>query len=294
MSPQIRQTALVPRKDRSDTPLTMRARWPYFAPGMDERNLREAIVEIGRRLYERGYIVASDGNISVRLPEGRILTTPTGVCKGFLTPQMLVVVDSEGRKLEGTLPPSSELAMHLEIYRKRPDVHAVVHAHPPCGTGFAAAGMSLDKPLVSEIVLTLGCIPLAGYGTPSTQELVAAIAPYVPHYNALLLANHGAVTYGPDLETAYFRMETLEHFARITLVAKLLGSEQPLSAEAVQKLLQIRERAGTTFPDPTSCSPPNQAFPTSSDEIITLTRQELVELVVEVVRGVLRHLKPVR
>jgi len=262
---------------------------------MDERRLREAIVAIGRRLYERGYIVASDGNLSVRLPEGdRILTTPTGVCKGFLTPEMLVVVDAEGRKLEGERSPSSELAMHLEIYRQRPDVHAVVHAHPPCGTGFAAAGMSLDKPLISEVVLTLGCIPLAGYGTPSTQELVAAIAPYVPHYNALLLANHGAVTYGPDLETAYFRMETLEHFARITLVAKLLGRERPLPPEAVQKLFQLRERAGMMTPSPALCGVPDRSSSASSDEVLTLTRQQLIELIAETVEAVLRSLNLAR
>jgi len=260
---------------------------------MEERRLREAIVEIGRRLYERGYIVASDGNISARMPEsGRIVTTPTGVCKGFLTPEMLVIVDAEGQKLEGTFAPSSELAMHLEIYRQRPDVHAVVHAHPPCGTGFAAAGLGLDKPLVSEVVLTLGCIPLAGYGTPSTQELVAAIAPYVPHYNALLLANHGAVTYGPDLETAYFRMETVEHFARIALVAKLLGHERPLPAEAVQKLFRIREQMGMTVPTATLCSAPG-ATP-SANETLTLTRQQLVQLIAETVEAVLRFLKLAR
>jgi L-fuculose-phosphate aldolase len=260
---------------------------------MEERDLREEIVEIGRRLYERGYIVASDGNISARMPEsGRIVMTPTGVCKGFLTPEMLVIVDAEGRKLEGTLAPSSELAMHLEIYRQRPDVHAVVHAHPPCGTGFAAAGLSLDKPLVSEIVLTLGCIPLAGYGTPSTQELVAAIAPYVPHYNALLLANHGALTYGPDLETAYFRMETLEHFARITLVAKLLGQERPLPAEAVQKLFHIREQAGMGTPTAAPCGTSGPA--PSPNEVLTLTRQQLVQLIAETVEAVLRFLKLAR
>jgi len=260
---------------------------------MEERDLREEIVEIGRRLYERGYIVASDGNISARMPEsGRIVMTPTGVCKGFLTPEMLVIVDAEGRKLEGTLAPSSELAMHLEIYRQRPDVHAVVHAHPPCGTGFAAAGLSLDKPLVSEIVLTLGCIPLAGYGTPSTQELVAAIAPYVPHYNALLLANHGALTYGPDLETAYFRMETLEHFARITLVAKLLGQERLLPAEAVQKLFHIREQAGMGIPTAAPCGTSGPA--PSPNEVLTLTRQQLVQLIAETVEAVLRFLKLAR
>ncbi len=261
---------------------------------MSDQTYRQAIVDVGRRLYERGLVVASDGNVSVRLPErDRILATPTGVCKGYLTPDMLTVVDLEGRTIAGRWHPSSELAMHLEIYRRRPDVGAVVHAHPPCGTGFAAAGMALDQPLVSEVVLTLGCIPLARYGTPTTQELVEAISPYVPHYDALLLENHGAVTYGPDLDTAYFRMETLEHFARISLVARLLGREKPLPPEAVEKLFHIRLRAGLTSPSPVLCG----VAPTSStggsdraEEIFTLTRRELVELVAESVEIVVRLL----
>lgn len=268
---------------------------------MTDQSYRHAIVEIGRRLYERGYIVATDGNVSVRLPDGeRILATPTGVCKGYLTPDMLTVVDLDGRKLEGRWNPSSELAMHLAIYRGRPDVQAVVHAHPPCGTGFAAAGMALDQPLVSEVVLTLGCIPLARYGTPSTTELVEAIAPYIPHYDALLLENHGALTYGPDLETAYFRMETLEHFARISLVAKLLGQEKPLPPDAVEKLFTLRQRAGLRSPSPALCGVPEpRSAPTSSaspvgsdgtDETITLTRKELVELIAESVEIVARLL----
>lgn len=266
---------------------------------MDDWEYRHAIVDIGRRLYERGYIVATDGNVSVRLPDGqRILATPTGVCKGFLAADMLTIVDLEGRKLEGRLNPSSELAMHLAIYRGRPDVQAVVHAHPPCGTGFAAAGMALDQPLVSEVVLTLGCIPLARYGTPSTSELVEAIAPYIAHYDALLLENHGALTYGPDLETAYFRMETLEHFARISLVAKLLGREKPLPPDAVEKLFTLRQRAGLTSPSPALCGVP-QSRPASTatsagsggaDETITLTRKELIELIAESVEIVARLL----
>lgn len=266
---------------------------------MNEQDHRLAIVEIGRRLYARGYIVAGDGNVSARLGE-RILATPTGVCKGFLTPDMLAVVDRDGKKLEGPLNPSSELAMHLEIYRQRPDVQAVVHAHPPCGTGFAAAGMALDSPLISEVVLTLGCIPLAAYGTPTTQELATAISPYVPHYDALLLANHGALTYGPDLDTAYFRMETLEHFARISLVARLLGREKPLAPEAVEKLFLIREQSGLGSPTAALCgiSPAGPLGTThlpaaqhhGADEQITLTRKQLVELIAESVEIVARLL----
>jgi L-fuculose-phosphate aldolase len=262
---------------------------------MDEAAYRQAIVEIGRRLYERGYIAASDGNISVRLPDGnRFLATPTNVCKGYLTPDMMVLVDAQGRKLSGQLNPSSELAMHMTIYRLRPDIGAVVHAHPPCGTGFAAAGLALDTPLISEVVLSLGCIPLAEYGTPTTPELAEAIAPYVRHYDALLLANHGALTCGPDLENAYFKMETLEHFAKISLVARLLGQEKPLSPEAVEKLFQIRQQAGISSPTPTLCWGPEyshrQGLRADANEKITLTREELVQLIAEAVEAIARLL----
>lgn len=265
-----------------------------FQSDMDEQAVRQAIVEIGRRLYARGYIAAADGNISVRLPDGRrFMATPTGICKGYLTPEMLVIMDAQGKKLQGQLDPSSELAMHMAIYQRRPDINAVVHAHPPCGTGFAAAGIALTKPLISEVVLSLGCIPLAEYGTPTTMELAQAIIPYIPHYDALLLANHGALTYGPDLENAYFKMETLEHFARISLVARLLGEEKPLPPEAVEKLFRIRQQAGLLSPTPALCQVPGpaSAMPrpqATADEKITLTRQQLVELIAETVESLLR------
>jgi L-fuculose-phosphate aldolase len=261
--------------------------------GMDEKALRQAIVDIGRRLYERGYIAAGDGNISARLADGRgLLATPTGVCKGYLTPEMLVLVDNQGRKTQGQHDPSSELAMHMVVYNLRPDINAIVHAHPPVGTGFAAAGLALTTPLISEVVLTLGCIPLAEYGTPTTMELPQAIKPYVPYYDALLLANHGALTYGPDLEKAYFKMETLEHFARISLVARLVGQEKPLSPEAVEKLFQIRQQGGASSPSPALCQvpppvPPTQNTSSNRDEHITLTRQQLVDLIAESVEVLL-------
>jgi L-fuculose-phosphate aldolase len=285
-----------PRREEFENRLTDHIESRYGAKRMsDEASYRQSMVEIGRRLYERGYIAASDGNISVRLPDGnRFLATPSGVCKGFLTPDMLVVVDDQGRKLNGQLAPSSELAMHTTIYRLRPDVKAVVHAHPPCATGFAAAGLALDTPLVSEVVLTLGCIPLAQYGTPTTPELAEAIAPYVRYYDAMLLANHGALTCGLDLENAYFKMETVEHFARIALVARMLGQEKPLSPEAVEKLFQIRRQAGITSPTPALCWGPEycQVPQPDTSEKISLTRQELVEIIAETVDAVTQLLSP--
>lgn len=262
---------------------------------MEQQAIRQAIIEAGQRLYQRGYIAAGDGNISARLPDrGWILATPTGVCKGFLTPEMLVVVDEQGRKLQGHLEPSSELVMHLTIYHQRPDVQAVVHAHPPVGTGFAAAGIPLTTPLISEVVLTLGCIPLAAYGTPTTPELADAIKPYISHYDALLLANHGALTCGATVEQAYYRMETLEHFARIALVARLVGEEKPLTPEAVNKLFEIRQKAGLSSPTPELC---RTQIPmttthrqTAPQEAITLSRQQLIDLIAESVELLLRAL----
>src|SRR6266496_162898 len=193
-----------------------------------DRRSRREIVQFGRMMHERGYVSAMDGNLSVRLDEQRILCTPTAMCKGLMRPQDMVIVDPEGRKLAGRGDVSSEIGMHLLIYRVRPDIQGVVHAHPTSATGFAAAGMALDKPLVSEVVIGLGSIPLARYGTPGTQELAEALEPFVPEYDAILMANHGVVTYGESLSQAYMKMETVEHFAQITLVTHILGRQEPL------------------------------------------------------------------
>lgn len=268
---------------------------------MTERELREQIVEVGRRCYERGYIVAADGNLSARLENGNLLVTPSGTNKGFLTPEMLVEVDLDGRHVRGTMKASTELPMHLLIYRERPDAQAIVHAHPPTGTGFAVAGIALDKALISEVVLTLGCIPLAGYGTPSTQELTDALRPYVKYHDALLMANHGAVTFGPTLELAFWRMETLEHFAKIALVARMLGREVQLSSDEVARLLEIRARSGMVPPEAIHCQQCGWSTAEASgetgagsrtgvgldgDEKITLTRNELITLITEAARRV--------
>jgi L-fuculose-phosphate aldolase len=207
-----------------------------------ERQSRREIVLFGRALHERGYVAAMDGNLSVRLDDHRVLATPTSMCKGMMKPSDLVIVDLEGRRLDGRRDASSEIAMHLLIYKMRPDVRGVVHAHPPTATGFAAAGMALNQPLVCEVVIGLGSIPLAKYGTPGTPELTNGLAPLIPQYDAILMSNHGVVAYGVDLHCAYMKMETVEHFAQIALVTHLLGRQQPLQGEALEKLIAARSR----------------------------------------------------
>src|SRR6185312_11901524 len=205
-----------------------------------ESSLRADIVEIGRRMYARGYTASNDGNISVRLGDDRLLMTPKSVCKGFMTPDMMVVTDLEGRKLAGERDASSEMQMHLEVYRQRPDAQAVVHAHPPTATGFAVAGIPLDRAVLAEVVTTLGSVPIAEYATPSTKELPEAVRKYVKAHDGMLLANHGALTLGRDLFAAYYKMETIEHFAKISLVARLLGGERLLSRQEVDRLQGLR------------------------------------------------------
>jgi len=215
-----------------------------------EDTLRSDIVEVGRRLYARGYCASNDGNISVRLDGARVLTTPKSVSKGFMTPDMMVVTDMSGRKLQGDRDPSSELLMHLAVYRNRPDARAVVHAHPPLATGFAVAGIPLDRAVLAEVITTLGSIPIAEYGTPSTPELAEAVERHVKAHDGLLLANHGALTLGQELFAAYYKMETIEHFAKISLVARLLGRERLLSREEVDRLQQLRGKYGIAAPAP--------------------------------------------
>ncbi len=194
-----------------------------------EHQSRREIVQLGRMLHEKGFIAATDGNLSVRLDQRRILITPTGMSKGAMLPRDLVVADMDGRRLKGKREITSEVGMHLLIYRMRPDIQAIVHAHPRTATGFAAAGIALNQPLVCEVVIGLGQIPLAPYGTPGTPELARTLEPLVPDYDAILMANHGVVTYGADLRSAYMKMETVEHFAQITLVTRMLGQQQPLA-----------------------------------------------------------------
>src|SRR5213076_3056178 len=220
-----------------------------------EETLRAEIVEVGRRMYARGYTASNDGNISARLGPDRLLMTPKSVCKGFMTPDMMCVTDLEGRKLQGERDPSSEMLMHLEVYRQRSDVQAVVHAHPPIATGFAVAGIPLDRAVLAEVLTTLGSIPIAEYATPSTSELPEAVRKYIKAHDGMLLANHGALTVGGDLMSAYFKMETIEHFARISLVARLLGRENLISREEVKRLQDLRGTYGIKAPAPICADP---------------------------------------
>src|SRR5438876_2249921 len=220
-----------------------------------ESSLRADIVDIGRRLYARGYTALIVGNISVRLGGDRLRMTPKSVCKGFMTPEMMCVTDLDGRKLQGERDPSSEMLMHLEVYRQRPDVHAVVHAHPPIATGFAVAGIPLDRAVLAEVLTTLGSVPIAAYATPSTRELPEAVRKYIRAHDGMLLANHGALTVGGDLYSAYYKMETIEHFAKISLVARLLGRENLIAREEVDRLQGLRGSYGIKAPAPICADP---------------------------------------
>jgi L-fuculose-phosphate aldolase len=215
-----------------------------------DEQARADIVEVGRRLWERGYVASNDGNISVRLDDSRLITTPKNVSKGFMTPDMMVITDLDGKKISGERDPSSELKMHLEVYRNRPDARAVVHAHPPTATGFAVAGIALDRAVLAEVITTLGSIPIAEYATPSTEELPAAVRKYVKAHDGLLLANHGALALAGDVMSAYYRMETIEHFAKISLVARTLGRENLLSRGEVDRLQGLRGMYGIASPAP--------------------------------------------
>jgi L-fuculose-phosphate aldolase len=231
---------------------------------LDEQ-IRADIVEAGRRMYGRGYVASNDGNISARLDDRRLMTTPKNVSKGFMTPDMMVVVDYDGNKVSGDRDASSELPMHLEIYRNRPDVNGVVHAHPPTATGFAVAGIPLTRAVLAEVITTLGSIPIAEYGTPSTAELPEAVRKYIKAHDGMLLANHGAVTCGPSVMAAYYKMETIEHFAKISLVARLLGREHLISREEVERLQGLRGSYGIAAPAPL-CTDPNT--PQDVDQVL--------------------------
>jgi L-fuculose-phosphate aldolase len=203
---------------------------------------RREICKVGRWMYRQGFVVAAEGNLSMRLDADRILVTPAGACKGRLQPDDLMITDLEGTVVSGTGHPSSEMRMHLLYYRLRPDVRAVCHAHPATATGFAAAGRALEEAVLPEVVSLLGKIPLAPYGTPGTWELCAGLESLVPNHDAILLENHGVVTCGRDLITAYQRMETVEHFARVMITAEALGGARLLTLGEIRKLSAVRPR----------------------------------------------------
>ena len=210
---------------------------------MDYMETREIMCDICHKTWQLGWVAANDGNFSVKLPNGNFLATPTGISKSFITPEKLVVIDGEGNVLEAEngYRPSSEIKMHLRCYKEREDVGAVLHAHPPTATGYAVAHVPLDRYTMIETVAAIGSIPVTPYGTPSTYEVPEAIAPYLAEHDVLLLQNHGALTVGCDLITAYYRMETLELYAKISLNAELLGGAQEIPRDKIDQLLDLRE-----------------------------------------------------
>lgn len=212
---------------------------------LSEKQARKAIIDIGQRMYVRNFVAANDGNISVKTGDNEVWATPTGVSKGYMKKKMLVKVDLDGNILEGTYKPSSELKMHLRAYQENEDIKAVCHAHPPICTCYAIAGLPLSAPVLAEAVITLGDVPVAPYAELGSKEVPEAIAPYCHTHNGILLANHGAVTWAGEPYAAYYRLESMEYYANILLITdKILGRQNLLTDDQVQRLLAMREKFG--------------------------------------------------
>jgi L-fuculose-phosphate aldolase len=243
---------------------------------------RKEVVERGRRCYERGFIAATDGNMSCRVGGDLIAATPAGLCKGMLTAEDVVVLDASGRRVEGHRDASSEILLHLEIYKERADVNGVVHAHPPVATGFAVARMPLAECVLPEVVTTLGNVPLAPYATPSTAEVPESIRPKLRDHNAFLLANHGTVTLGATLREAYFTLEKVEQFARVMLVARQLGRVSVLTPEDVARLTTIAPgKAPLKIPCETCATPDAPADVHDDDTLREAVRRVLERMSAE-------------
>ncbi|MBN1292562.1 MAG: class II aldolase/adducin family protein [Candidatus Latescibacteria bacterium] len=252
-----------------------------------EKEIREQICEVGRRVWLKGWVASNDGNISMKLDDTNIITTPTGVSKGFMSPDMLVKIDMDGNVRSGYMKPSSESKIHIEAYRQRDDIGSVVHAHPPVCTGYAVANIPLDFKTLPEIIISLGSIPLAQYGTPSTTELSDSIKDLVLCHDAILLANHGAMTLGKDVMEAYYKMESVEHFAIISLAAHQLGGMKQISTQNVKKLEEIRDQFGIKIGG-SACMNCGTCTGTESCELST--KSEYEDIVTEITEKIMKEL----
>ena len=223
----------------------------------NEYEIKKEMCEIGRRVYNRGMVAANDGNFSVKLNDNEFLCTSTGVSKGFMTPDYICKVDAEGNVLQANkgFRPSSEIKMHMRVYKERPDVKSVVHAHPLYATTFAIAGIPLTQPIMPEAVIALGCVPIAKYGTPSTVEIPDAVSEHLQYFDAVLLENHGALTYSDSLLNAYHKMESVEFYARLLWQTMQIGGPQELNKEQVEKLYEIRRQMGLKGKHPANLCP---------------------------------------
>ena len=262
----------------------------------NEYEIKKQICEIGKRIYNRNMVAANDGNISVKLSDNEFLCTPTGVSKGFMTPEFICKVDAKGNVIQANkgFRPSSEIKMHMRVYEKRPDVNAVVHAHPTFATAFAIAGIPLTQPIMPEAVIALGCVPIAPYGTPSTMEIPDAVEPYLEHFDAVLLESHGALTWSGDLLAAYHKMESVEFYAELLYKARQLGGPKEFDQKTVQRLYEIRRQMGIPGRHPAdlclnkgtanchncgSCDAGSAASGQTNDELISeITKKVLASL----------------
>ncbi|MBM3710388.1 MAG: class II aldolase/adducin family protein [Actinobacteria bacterium] len=290
-----------------------------------ENQHKSDIIEVCRRVYAKGWVAANDGNVSIKVSPNTIICTPTGMSKGYITAEQLIKVDMTGNRIEGELEPSSEVKMHIDVYKNKPGVNAVVHAHPPFATGYAVAGIPLEECVIPEIIVSLGSIPLAKYGTPSTMEIPENIRPYLKEYNVFLLQNHGALSIGEDVFRAYYRMESLELFAKINFIARLLGNVNVLGEEEVKRIISIRENFGLSnlnypgcridskFVKSADSNGKDRAAPSSNNPVvqesfkedlakervfisdnqkhIELSKEKLVELITAIVSNIINKVK---
>ena len=263
---------------------------------VNEFEIKKQICDIGKRIYNRNMVAANDGNISVKLNDNEFLCTPTGVTKGFMTPEYICKVDAKGNVIQanGNFRPSSEIKMHMRVYEKRPDVGSVVHAHPVYATSFAIAGIPLTQPIMPEAVIALGCVPIAPYGTPSTMEIPDAVEPYLEHFDAVLLESHGALTWSTDFLAAYLKMESVEFYAQLLYQSKMLGGPKEFDKETVQRLYQIRRQMGLPGKHPAnlcqnkdgmnchncggSCGSTETAANNDADLVAKITKQVMAQL----------------
>ncbi len=263
----------------------------------NEYEIKKQICAIGKRIYDKGMVASNDGNISVKLNDNEFLCTPTGVSKGFMTPEFICKVDKNGNVLQANAgyKPSSEIKMHMRVYKERPDVGAVVHAHPMYATAFAIAGIPLSQPIMPEAVIALGCVPIAEYGTPSTEEIPDAVSKYLQSFDAVLLENHGALAFSDNLLNAYHKMESVEFYAQLLYISKQLGGPQELSEAQVKRLYSMRANYGLKGKHPADLCPnakaglpschgckttcyPHQADATDSDLVAEITKRVMEQL----------------
>ena len=238
--------------------------------------IKKEICEVGHALYNLGFVAANDGNISVKVSENEYYCTPTGVSKGALTPDMIIKVDRNGNKLEGKLNPSSEIKMHMRVYQERPDVNAVVHAHPPVATAFTIAGVDLDQYILPEAVLTIGEVPTCADGTPSTMEIPDSLEPYIENHDAFLLQNHGALTVGCNLTKAFFIMEEVEFNAKICKYAMELGAVHEIPNDQLGKLMELRKKMNLPGRHP-GIEIEEPAKEPANDELVALITRKVLE-----------------